>query len=564
MKIKKHISKLLLVGILINNLSFISNAGTLSPDTRYETFEGNSIRVDDILEEDRVDVEIEGNTLVNLAPAMKKENFIFNGGSINNGVYTSNESIPWSGIHQREGVKLFKPNTTYTVSYKVDGAFNASRYIYSGFNNLWRANKEIPVSNNTFTTPSNVTEVCIGLYYSSPRGRTVEISEIQVEEASQKTNFKEFNQDKKNIRLLEPLRGIKDGARDRIIKKDGQWVIERNCREIILDGSEDWVCRHDKVNNENPIFEIVLNKLDSHQINVISDKFKGYPANYTWLNDEEAISLNQNGHLQIRINRSKLKSIDAEGFKEWIRDNRVTVVYKLITPIYEPLKANLNIPLYLETTHISNNSTVPANMRVTVDRAANRAKEFSEIAKLNPTTQNLSQARYWINLMRESTLKDSFQEALNDVAEIVDITIDKKSVSGNADIYIKSKNSLSLSLDTNNVLFEDFDGVENMEKTNAINLTVSSSLPYVIKAYLEDEIQNSDKSSVIDKSVLNIKANSDTVYKSFIDTTSPIILLDDQPEGSYNSHGVDIRLNGGLTHKADVYKTTIKFEVEQK
>ena len=86
----------------------------------------------------------------------------------------------------------------------------------------------------------------------------------------------------------------------------------------------------------------------------------------------------------------------------------------------------------------------------------------------------------------------------------------------------------------------------------------------MVKAYLEGEIQNSNKSSVIDKSVLNIKANSDTAYKSFVDTTSPIVLLDNQIEGTYNTHGVDIRLNGGLTHKADVYKTTIKFEVEQK
>ena len=56
MKIKKHIAKLLLVGMLANNFSVLSNAGTLSPDTRYETFEGDFIEIDDVLEEDKMDI----------------------------------------------------------------------------------------------------------------------------------------------------------------------------------------------------------------------------------------------------------------------------------------------------------------------------------------------------------------------------------------------------------------------------------------------------------------------------------------------------------------------------
>ena len=38
-------------------------------------------------------------------------------------------------------------------------------------------------------------------------------------------------------------------------------------------------------------------------------------------------------------------------------------------------------------------------------------------------------------------------------------------------MYIKSENTLSLSLDTNNILFDNFSGVEDIEKLNTIVLS---------------------------------------------------------------------------------------------
>lgn len=103
-----------------------------------------------------------------------------------------------------------------------------------------------------------------------------------------------------------------------------------------------------------------------------------------------------------------------------------------------------------------------------------------------------------------------------------------------------------------------------MEKQNAINLTVNSSLPYKINAYLATEIQNSDGSNMMDKDILNIRANGESNYNTFIDTTTPIVLLDDQPADNDVSHGIDIMLKGNIAHEKDIYKTTIKFEAEQK
>ena len=66
MKLHRLISSILVVSLLPINISTISNAGVLSEDNRYETFEGDNITINNILEEEKVDVEIEGNTLVNL------------------------------------------------------------------------------------------------------------------------------------------------------------------------------------------------------------------------------------------------------------------------------------------------------------------------------------------------------------------------------------------------------------------------------------------------------------------------------------------------------------------
>src|SRR5699024_4348486 len=134
----------------------------------------------------------------------------------------------------------------------------------------------------------------------------------------------------------------------------------------------------------------------------------------------------------------------------------------------------------------------------------------------------------------------------------------------NVDVYIQSENMLSLSLDTNIVAFDDFSGVEDVEKLNAVNLVVSSSLPYEVNAYLASEIQNNDKSKTIDKNILNIRANGEMSYKSFFDTPNPLMLLDSQSSGNDITHGIDLKLKGNIAHEKDIYKTTIKFEVKQK
>ena len=183
-------------------------------------------------------------------------------------------------------------------------------------------------------------------------------------------------------------------------------------------------------------------------------------------------------------------------------------------------------------------------------------------AEIEKTVDSVDIARTSVNSLYECENKSILQNRLDNVVQHE--TLERKTTTANLDLYIKSENILLMSLDTNSVTFDDFSGVEDLEKTNAVNITVSSSLPYQLSAYLPTEIQNADKTNTMDKSILNIKENSESIYQVFSNTTDKVVLKDNCSAGNDLVHGIDIKLKGGIAHEKDVYKTTIKFEAEQK
>ena len=192
-------------------------------------------------------------------------------------------------------------------------------------------------------------------------------------------------------------------------------------------------------------------------------------------------------------------------------------------------------------------------------------KAQSSVSKAETTLDpvDIETARDLVNKLSESTLKDELQDRLNAIMPNI-TSSSSRNATGNIDVYIKSENMLSMSLDTNSITFDDFSGVEDIEKVNAVNISINSSLPYQLNAYLPVEIQNSDKSVTMNKDILNIKENSEPTYKTFTNTTDKVVLKDNCPSGNDITHGEDVKLKGGLTFEKDIYKTTIKFEAQQK
>ena len=89
-------------------------------------------------------------------------------------------------------------------------------------------------------------------------------------------------------------------------------------------------------------------------------------------------------------------------------------------------------------------------------------------------------------------------------------------------------------------------------------------MPYQLNSYLLNEIENTDGTKTIDKSVLGIKDSSKDEYKSFNNINEKLVIIDDNEAGNNKKHNIDFRLSSGNSYEADVYKTVIKFEAEQK
>lgn len=476
-----------------------------------------------------------------------------------------------------EELTYLQPNTNYAVTFNSDKAYDNSTITLGGISKTYNIVKGY--NKIEFLTGNTIEDNLLVI-----DGQGINIEKVVV--STQESNgyfdgMKSVGQDDinghkieitsrgngqyntKEILLNEPLRGLPNGVKDRIIKKNGRWYIERNCEEVVFNGSEDekWISFPLFENDEISIFcnTNIVNSKQSGGI-VTSDTF---PTSLHNSGVEGVWLMDSSKGINVNINKNRLVLQTVTEFKQWLQSNPITIIYPLETPIYEPLDIEPTLPLYSDITHISTNSTIPVTIKVTVDRTINRAKEALELVKINPTTEKLSQARYWINLLKESTLKDELQEEVNEVFELEDIKIEKKSSTANMDVYIKSENMVSMTLNTSQITFEDFSGVEDIEKNNAINVMVNSSLPYKLNAYLSSDIQNSDKSASMNNNILSIKENSEVDYQEFTNKGDKLVLKDNNSSGNNLNHNIDLKLNANSAFKADVYKTSIKLEVEQ-
>ena len=91
------------------------------------------------------------------------------------------------------------------------------------------------------------------------------------------------------------------------------------------------------------------------------------------------------------------------------------------------------------------------------------------------------------------------------------------------------------------------------------NSDISSSLPYDVKIYIEGDIASSENNSTLNKSVFSMKESSSNDFITF-DDTGVITLLQNQPQGDFISHPIDIRLNTSTNIIKDVYKAVFKIE----
>jgi hypothetical protein len=130
-------------------------------------------------------------------------------------------------------------------------------------------------------------------------------------------------------------------------------------------------------------------------------------------------------------------------------------------------------------------------------------------------------------------------------------------------VYVGFGTAISVSAKTNNISFENFSGVEDMKMESAINLTVSSSLPYKIESFITGDLTSADTEDVISTEIINIKASEAENFTAFLNAATPIVLVNNAPRGDDVPHSIDLLLKGGYMKTAGVYKTSLKFIASQ-
>lgn len=316
--------------------------------------------------------ECEGNKIEilsqnkNLLPILNLE--------VDNEGYANRQKTYW------QNVKL-KPNTKYTLSY-------INKTINNTNSDMWAVWVREQVGKKAVTTDNIVasTQTEISTSFTTSDKDLYEVSIISnngddvgsylfkpntvILEEGEKTSYVPYAMNKKEILLNEPLRGLPNGICDKYVIIDGKWYIERNTVEILLDNSltDIGISGMDFADKNIQLFFIgkfkdILKRTPNNDTvpNLLSDKFNTNAYNILYKKNIEGVAITQNGEIGISVLKSKLSTVDADGLKQWLSNNNIKVICELAQPTYEPIDYN-PFEIYTETTHISNNSTIPCNM----------------------------------------------------------------------------------------------------------------------------------------------------------------------------------------------------------
>lgn len=193
------------------------------------------------------------------------------------------------------------------------------------------------------------------------------------------------------------LLGVVGGVYDVLeIKEDGSGVYTQNTYEIKLNGSENWGNVQSDTLINTMCFGITLSgNVSINGKPVLSDKFKWEHT----LNDNEHI-YTMGTNIRVIIDKSKLPTQDAAGFKTWLQSNPVVVRYQLATPIVTVIPKELmpTIQIADKINILQVDSAVSPSsftVNVPVDRIGDLEARLQAVESIINTPKNLSlQANY--------------------------------------------------------------------------------------------------------------------------------------------------------------------------
>ena len=297
-----------------------------------------------------VDVEVQGKNLFDNSKIRDHSLISFDGEYVT----CVSDGKGYRVFNNTDSAKLLKPNKTYYISVNVientlDSTFEVQFGVGEG-----RIENAMPKLHSYIDSKFTGVKKTTGVTQSDLKGKNIldcrmvsnsksgyirfkiMITEVENEK------FEPYYKKKISFNIGEPLRSLPNGVRDEI---KGNELIRR-VGKIDLIGEEFWGVYHfENVNDtstQTTGFFLPINNIKKiyNGGNLLSDKF-GYLASL-WDSsaDFEGINTdsNNNGRLILRILKTKLKTQDINGFKQWLQQNPTAVYYELAEPIITPIE----------------------------------------------------------------------------------------------------------------------------------------------------------------------------------------------------------------------------------
>lgn len=260
---------------------------------------------------------------------------------------TSNASDCYTESYSKKNYIKVKPNTTYTLLFKRDKSIQGSIYIFekkdyddSGYYDVNSNTSSDLKKAWTFTTKSSTNYLAfrLGIYSS---GQTCTFSEIMLVEGSHtwdNISYENGKQSLLNYTLQNPLYKLGD-VYDYIDVNKGKIV--RNVGVVTFDGSSDEDIRLSPPDGSRRVY-LYLFRNSILSIENINPYCKSNMFKFTNLWTDGVMSHNHLFYVSstnIYVSYNEITSLN--DFKTWLKQNPITVVYQLATPVEEPLPSDL-------------------------------------------------------------------------------------------------------------------------------------------------------------------------------------------------------------------------------
>ena len=184
----------------------------------------------------------------------------------------------------------------------------------------------------TFTAPSTGF-IRVRLVSEQKVGNHI-LQNLQIEKSSSVTTYEPHKSSILSTPSDLELCGIGDVC-DTLDLSSGE--LSQRIGEVVLDGTETDISMRAETLENTLLFRKHLSDVEISSTTIYNDKFDGTPISWNEIitSDKEFIRLytNDNNALYIRILKSKLKTEDVDGFRNWLTKNPLTIKYQRLNVV---------------------------------------------------------------------------------------------------------------------------------------------------------------------------------------------------------------------------------------